>query len=1115
MIPAHSESDIGRTLPPDHSGADSDHHGLASNPPAANDATHAFPIPQWERYQILAFLGEGGMGRVFLAYDPRIHRQVAVKVVKERSPARARRLVEEARAQAAIRHDCICKIHEVGEERGVVFIVMEYLEGRTLAECHGTLTTREKLQVTMRIAEALHLAHEGGLLHRDIKPENIMVETGADGELKPYLMDFSLAHAVAQGPVPGGGSPGYIAPELLQAGSAPIDRRIDVYSLGVMLCRILIGTMPEPLQDALPRWQGTLSPDLEAILICCLQDDPARRFADAQAFASDLKRFLAEEPVASYPGGFFYWFGKKMRKHRGLFVAAALSLLAITGLAAEALRQRALSAERAQFARDNTARVEQIEALARQSAMAPAHDIRKDRLMLVKLADDLERQLGEARMLDQPHWQGTLGRARYACGDHSAARRLLDQAWVGGYRSPRVAWLRGLILGEDFRRQLHLADLMPEASARQARRDELVTQYRQPILALLGQAAGDPALPSGRFHEALVAYYEGNLAEALRLLEGVDVASWCYEAPELEGHVYRELYGQARFSDNRAEMQVNYDATLRAYGAALAIARSEPSLMVDIADLMYSKMNAALYGKGDTAPVFEEAQQVLADASRIDPDNDEVSLLQAGFYRAQAESMVNRGGDAGPFLAEAEVAVAKVTTGPFASRANKELGLILFLKAKIAMETGGSYSALLTAATAAYDRVSPQDRDYVYLNNLGLAWWKLVDANLEQGLDPREAEAPALRAFEEAVSLDPKRVEALVNLGRVTLDRASRAADPALDLRRAETTLVKARTQFPEHVGAHFYLAQAYCQLGEAVASNLEEAGAYFDQALVELEEAARIKPQLPHFPTEIGRLYRLKAMVAWQAGKDAQPWLDKGLSSFRQAMALAPQNSLIPNNLGTLLLDSARFRLALGRDAGRQASEADAAFERAHALDPGHPIPLVNRALVQLLQAEYQLYRHRDPSDYHQRALGFIHQALALNPRHFEARLARHRLHLQAALLAFTSGGDPMPKLDQALQFLFQFPDADRHSAHWRLAAAETYLWKARLLSAAGKPGDDAISAAKSSLEPMRGFVDAFDAPLLRAELEALLPATSSPASAAATRWVAARALRAKVLSR
>jgi TolB-like protein/Tfp pilus assembly protein PilF/predicted Ser/Thr protein kinase len=250
-------------------------------------------------YRIERQVGQGGMGAVFLAYDTRLRRRVALKVLRADGSGSARKLVHEARSAAALTHPNICTVYEVAEIDGTPFIAMEYVDGQSLRTRldAGALPPDQLLDLALQAAAALACAHDHGVVHRDFKAANAIVTD--DGRLK--IVDFGLAKRGDPGGtgttavtlVPSGvaaGTPASMAPE--QVRGEPADARTDVWALGVLLYEMAAGTRPfggetaaelfsAILRDApAPLPAGVPSP-LAAITERCLQKDPARRYQRA------------------------------------------------------------------------------------------------------------------------------------------------------------------------------------------------------------------------------------------------------------------------------------------------------------------------------------------------------------------------------------------------------------------------------------------------------------------------------------------------------------------------------------------------------------------------------------------------------------------------------------------------------------------------------------------------------------------------------------------------------------------------------------------------------------------------------------------------------------------
>lgn len=210
-----------------------------------SDIAGSIPITVFGRYIRLEYVGEGGMARVFKGYDPELRRPVALKFVRVNDPDLAQRLIREARAQARVTHPNVCKVYEAGEEQGVQFIAMQYVEGKNLCQAGAGLELPQKLALIRQVAEAVHAAHQVGLIHRDIKPSNILTEMRGGAGI-PFVMDFGLARELgAVSATMSGiavGTPPYMSPE--QARGEVVDRRSDVYSIGATLYELMTGTPP-------------------------------------------------------------------------------------------------------------------------------------------------------------------------------------------------------------------------------------------------------------------------------------------------------------------------------------------------------------------------------------------------------------------------------------------------------------------------------------------------------------------------------------------------------------------------------------------------------------------------------------------------------------------------------------------------------------------------------------------------------------------------------------------------------------------------------------------------------------------------------------------------------
>lgn len=321
-------------------------------------------------YELLEEVARGGMGVVYKARQRNLGRVVALKVIR---PERLTKVEEverfrrEAAAAATLRHPNLVAVHEAGEAEGQQFYSMDFVEGRTLAEVarEGPLPVREAAACVQTVAEAIHYAHERGVLHRDLKPSNILL----DDRGQPHVTDFGLAKVLKSrsdltlsGQVLG--SPSYMAPEQASGRRGTVDARTDVYALGAILYELLSGRPPFQAETSLetlklvvesePVSPSLLNPglprDLETICLKCLEKSPARRYANAQMVADELGRYLDRKPILARPVSpaekLWRWC---QRKPLVAALAAALLLACLwSGLSTRQLRsekvQRAIDA---------------------------------------------------------------------------------------------------------------------------------------------------------------------------------------------------------------------------------------------------------------------------------------------------------------------------------------------------------------------------------------------------------------------------------------------------------------------------------------------------------------------------------------------------------------------------------------------------------------------------------------------------------------------------------------------------------------------------------------------------------------------------------------------------
>jgi len=311
---------------------------------------------QFGDYELIEEIARGGMGVVYRARQVSLDRIVAVKMLafgQFSSDQFVRRFKSEAEMAAALQHPNIVAIHEIGQHDGQHYFSMDYVEGCDLAEMvrERPMASREAVAHMQVLARAVHYAHQRGVLHRDLKPSNVLI----DGAGSPRLTDFGLAKrfegdALLSTTRQIVGSPNYMPPEQAEPDRGSVGPASDVYSLGALLYHLVTGRAPfvaNSLEGAVLAVLNTepipprlLNPDVprdvETICLKCLQKNPHRRYASAEAMADDLDLCLRGEPIRARPIGVFQKMARWCRRKPALAAAIALLVLIAAGSAVTA-----------------------------------------------------------------------------------------------------------------------------------------------------------------------------------------------------------------------------------------------------------------------------------------------------------------------------------------------------------------------------------------------------------------------------------------------------------------------------------------------------------------------------------------------------------------------------------------------------------------------------------------------------------------------------------------------------------------------------------------------------------------------------------------------------------
>ncbi|WP_218920163.1 serine/threonine-protein kinase [Chondromyces crocatus] len=905
------------------------------------------PLSLQARYEDIRLLGEGGVGVVYRAHDPRLGREVAVKLLKHGDPARHRRLLREARAQARVHHENVCPVYDAGEVDGEPYIVMQFVEGEPLWRLSPRLTLTQKVEIMRAVSAAMHAAHRLGLVHRDLKPGNILVEPQAGGGLKPYIVDFGLAREVGGGAGKEtlgsdvAGTPAYMAPE--QAAGGRIDVRTDVYSLGATLYELLSGRPPyvddapwkilariASEEPAPLRSVGAEVPAaLEAVTMTCLSREPARRYGSARALAEDLQRFLEGQRVGARRPLTIARMWRRLRRRKELWAVSTLVLLAAVAVVA-VLWVRSEADAAARLAQELGREAAGMELLMRSAYQMPLHDVNRERALVRERLSGLERRLSDAGRAAQGPLHYAIGRGRLSVGDLEEAEAHLEAARAAGYAPAELDYALGTtLLKLHGRRYLEVHRIADEAE-RTARLAEIDARYQAPALALLGQASAGKLEPLA-YGEALRAYYAGEFEEArVRAAEAFEQSPMLFEAKRLEGEALAGLSLRDWTSgrpDAWGVMSARLEAAQAAFQTAEDVARSDPELLRAACLLGTRTMFAARFHGEAPRPRFGRARVACEKAVIADPLNPLTLRARADLHALYAYALA---GDPQPGEApEREVrdavrfAEEALPANPNELEAYKTLGTALRAQMLLELNRGIAPRASVRRATEVYEAGIAKFPPY---------------GSAQESLATVLAMMVRVERW-RGVSVEP------------TVERALALLD--------EGTARGASLSMSDAKRATLFLEQGYWLLDKG--RSPEEV---MRRALEALRAGEARSPGWHGFARYAAEAHLIRAMDAQARGESPQGALAEAVTALRLLEVSAPGMAVARDVEGMVALVEARQRVRDGRDPGEPLRRARGAFAAGAAEVPWVLSFAVGLAQVELVAGAWAVSQGKTTDD-------------------------------------------------------------------------------------------------------------------------------------------------------
>ena len=915
------------------------------------------------KYETAVPLGQGASGEVLRAWDPRLGRDVAVKMLRSDDPEMVARMQREARLQAKVRHPNVAEVYDVGTWDGRPYIAMRLVEGSTLDRAVDGLPVERRVRLLATVARAVHAAHSVGLVHRDLKPGNVLVEAGADGTLEPFVVDFGIAReaAVAGETVTGQmiGTPGYMSPEQARGETTRLDRRSDVFSLGAVLYEVLTGSAPfaggsaidtlvrvlesEPVAPR--RLVRGLPRDLETIVLRCLEKDPDRRYGSARELAEDLESFLDGRPIAARPPGVLRKIARPVRRHPVVATASLLALLALGGLGAATLRARHTARARALAAQRFGERVERMDGWMRYAHLAPLHDVRPERRRVRAEIAAIEDEMARLAPASRPAGLYALGSGWLALGDAERAVSLLEEAWDGGHRTAGAALALGDAHARLYRDARERALRIADEAVRNATLEQAAGLHRRPaeryLRAGLGYGGAEGA--DEPYARALLAFLADD-RPGIEAAVGGPLAGrpWFYEGHLLAGDAALAEFRAGFWRADAAKTEEPMEAARRAYAEAARIARSDPRAYLGLcaaeAAAVDLRLNLGEPPEEDAlAAVRRACQSVLA----ADPESVEARETLSYAHWRLATGVMRSGGSPLELLeGSRRQAEAGLAVDPDHPRLLHDLGIAHVYRGQWEQWHGsGDPSGHYRQALAALRRAAGAAPDD------GLIWKALGDTYLRLGWMERDDWRDSVPTFEAAEAAYQRAGDTpSFPAERLTGSRANLASDlafarlrsgidPTADLDRGEALSAAALETLTSRAGMLRSLAILHWTRALWDEAEGRDPGPAFRRAYRALDQAEELAPEDDYVRVVRAAVREEEARARAGRGEPVAELVEAGLA----VVAALPETERRDGSLFEAGLAAAAARRALDEGIPVGGEPAGAWIERSEAAAREH----------------------------------------------------------------------------------------------------------------------------------------------------------------------------------
>lgn len=783
------------------------------------------------------------------------------------------------------------------------------------------------------------------------QPSNVMVESREDGRLRPVVMDFGLArdqrsdeHLTMTGMVMG--TPAYMSPEQAAGEVARIDRRSDVYSLGVMLYELLSGQLPfagsttvamilQVIQtDPAPlrKVNAELPLDLETMVSKAMAKEPHRRYDTAKALGEDLDRFLNGEPILARKASLLYVAYRRAQKHKALVTISALGLLSVMVLLTLFVRSRMLAArdraraERAaQLSQQLGQDITQMELFMRAAYLLPAHDISRERTVIRNRVSQLAAQL---QTLDQDlrgpaHY--ALGRGHLVLEEYDEARSQLESALRLHYDRPEVHYALGYALGQIYQLRIQKNKREYDPALRSAKRKQIDAELLIPTREHLTKSR-DARLDSNLLAEGWLFYYQGELDRARQSAQSaLEQAPWDYQplqillSIEMQQFVSVYLQGQHAQAEQAEQRVRTILVRLKDTARSLPFVYSMQSLF---------HRERVFQDLFEHRPLERSLQEMLT-ASReqevVMPWDPDLLVERAVGYSYLARQKQELGHDPRPAVREIEAILAE------REKRGGDLGMVNLLRnnlqialAAYAEKTGDDPRPYLRKAAAILeDAIRSSPPSFVMWNDLCATQCEL---GRQQTLFGEDSSAILLRAKESCqhtISLVPQYHIGYQNQTCVLIEEAKAKlhAGQSPDLSLAQQSLAQSMTRKPNDSESLSQELELHLLSARVLQLQRQSPLPALLQAKQSLQTLQSVHPTLPTLPYLSATLLRTQLELAADSLSDAE--IHQGLTALSAAMAEQPQAASLRFVRACILLARSLAGRSPNRRADLQAAQA------------------------------------------------------------------------------------------------------------------------------------------------------------------------------------------------